>query len=64
VEIWQLLLPALGLAMFLEGLPYFVSPSAVRRFMRSLDSMSDGALRSLGLGLMLLGLALAFAFTR
>jgi len=64
VEIWQLLLPALGLAMFLEGLPYFVSPAAVRRFMRSLDTLGDGALRMLGLGLMLVGLALAFVFTR
>jgi uncharacterized protein YjeT (DUF2065 family) len=64
VEIWQLLLPALGLAMFLEGLPYFVSPAAVRRFMISLDTLSDGALRMLGLGLMLVGLALAFVFTR
>ena len=50
--------------MFLEGLPYFVSPAAVRRFMKSLDTLSDGALRMLGLGLMLVGLALAFVFTR
>jgi uncharacterized protein YjeT (DUF2065 family) len=64
MEIWHLILPALGLAMFLEGLPYFVSPPAVRRFMRLLETMSDGALRIVGLCLMVGGLALAFVFTR
>ena len=29
----SLFLAALGLAMFLEGLPYFISPSGVRRYL-------------------------------
>lgn len=60
MEIWTLLASALGLAIFLEGLPYFVSPTAVRGVMTQLGELSDGTLRILGLGLMVAGLLLAY----
>jgi uncharacterized protein YjeT (DUF2065 family) len=58
---WTLLFSALGVALFLEGLPYFVSPAAVRRAVAVLVGMSDRALRAMGLSLMLAGLAVAYA---
>ena len=64
MNFWGLLLPALGLVLFLEGLPYFVSPAGVRRYLRHVEQMSDGALRSMGLALMVVGLLVAYLFTR
>ncbi len=55
---------ALGMALFLEGLPYFVSPGSVRRYMRVLLGMSDGALRLVGLTLIVVGLIVAYLATR
>lgn len=60
VNPWTVLLTAVGLAVFLEGLPYFVSPNGVRRAMAQLASMSDRTLRTVGLALMLVGLALTY----
>ncbi len=62
--IWGLLFLALGMALFLEGLPYFVSPGSVRRYMRALLGMSDGALRLVGLTLIVVGLIVAYLATR
>lgn len=64
MEIRNLLLPALGVAMFLEGLPYFIAPSAIRSYLRQLETMSDGKLRAMGLTLMVLGLVVAYVTTR
>jgi len=55
----RLFLTALGLALFLEGAPYFVAPSAVRGYLRAIGSLRDGTLRSMGLGLMAAGLLIA-----
>jgi len=55
-----LLFAALGLAIFLEGLPYFVSPPATRRTMEQMVRLSDGTLRAIGLGLMVVGLVVAY----
>ena len=60
VEPWTLLFSALGVAIFLEGLPYFVSPNGVRRYMNQVCKMSDFALRGMGFVLMLAGLVLAY----
>ncbi len=46
--------------MFLEGLPYFISPLGVRHYLRKLESMSDGALRAMGLLMMIAGLLVAY----
>ena len=64
MKILNLFFAALGLAMFLEGLPYFISPLGVRRFVHFLDTVSDGALRLMGFVLMCAGLAVAYLATR
>ncbi len=64
VEIGGLLLLALGAALFCEGLPYFVSPTAVRRYLDWIARMSDAVLRILGLSMMAAGLLLAWVATR
>jgi uncharacterized protein YjeT (DUF2065 family) len=61
---WSLFLTALGLAMFLEGLPYLISPSGVRSYLRAIERMQDGALRGIGLALMVVGLVIAYFATR
>jgi hypothetical protein len=60
VNPWSLFLAALGLAIFLEGLPYFVSPPAVRRYLEQLARLSDRTLRVLGFVLMGTGLAVVY----
>ena len=60
VNSWTLLISALGVAIFLEGLPYFVAPSAMRRYVELVSRMSDGALRTLGFALMFAGLLVAY----
>jgi uncharacterized protein YjeT (DUF2065 family) len=60
VEGWVLIVSALGLAMALEGLPWFVSPTAAREALARLSRLPDAALRSLGFGLMAGGLLLAW----
>ena len=50
--------------MFLEGLPYFISPPGVRRYLQQLQSMSDGTMRTIGFLLMIVGLAVAYVSTR
>lgn len=50
--------------MFLEGLPYFVSPAAVRRYLTVIAEMSDAGLRLAGLTLMTAGLLVAYFATR
>ena len=46
--------------MFVEGLPYFISPTGVRRYLEQLSTLSDGVLRALGLTLMVVGLLVAY----
>ena len=58
--IWSLLFLGLGVAMFLEGLPYFVSPPSVRRTIAALSKISDGGMRMLGLALITVGLIVAY----
>ena len=60
VDSWTLLVSALGVAIFLEGLPYFIAPSAMRRYLELLSRLGDGSLRMLGFTLMAAGLLLAY----
>lgn len=52
---WQLLLMALGLALILEGLPYFLHPAGALRTLRQLESLGAGFIRALGFASLLLG---------
>ena len=58
VNTWSLILVGLGLAMVLEGLPYFISPSMTKRYLVQVLTREDRTLRILGFGMMIGGLAL------
>ena len=60
----KLFLLALGLAMILEGIPYFLSPDKVKQLIQLLPGLPDTALRFLGLGIIILGLTLLFVSHR
>jgi len=64
VEIWTLFFAGLGLAMFIEGMPYFVSPRWMRRYLAVVQETSDPALRTAGFVLMVMGLIVVFFATR
>ncbi len=57
---WILLLYALGLALILEGMLYFLWPEKMSEFLRFLSERPPSLLRKLGLGSIILGLALLF----
>ena len=61
---WSLFFAALGLAMFLEGLPYLISPGAVRRYLEALQRSGDFTLRLMGLALIAGGLLVTYVATR
>lgn len=52
---WQLLFMALGLALIVEGLPYFVHPEGSLHYMRQLERMGPSVLRALGLSALVIG---------
>jgi uncharacterized protein YjeT (DUF2065 family) len=64
VEVWTLFFAGLGLAMFIEGMPYFVSPRSMRRFLALVQETSDPALRTAGFVMMVTGLVVVFLATR
>lgn len=55
---------ALALVLVLEGILPFASPAAVRRALQSMNQLSDGQLRSIGLASMLIGLLILFLVNR
>ncbi|SCX84749.1 DUF2065 domain-containing protein [Thiohalorhabdus denitrificans] len=61
---WQELLSAIALVMILEGLPYFISPSAMRQALARIFTLPDHVLRSAGLTFMVLGVLLLFLVRR
>lgn len=54
----ELILTALGLVLILEGLLPFLGPSTWREVFTQVAKMSDGQIRFMGLGALLLGLFL------
>ncbi|WP_077073215.1 DUF2065 domain-containing protein [Mailhella massiliensis] len=58
---FSLFLAALGLACFLEALPWVLSPAKTREALRMLLSLSDGQLRNGGILLLALGLLVCAA---
>lgn len=55
---WGLLLCALGLALILEGMPYFLWSEKMPEFLRYLAERPPSVLRRLGLAAIIAGLAL------
>ncbi len=54
---FNLFLAALGLALVIEGLPYFLVPDTVKRMTERMREMPSGTLRLIGLASMIGGLA-------
>jgi len=60
VNTWNMILAGIGVAMILEGLPYFVSPSGVRSYLARILTMPDATIRTVGFLLMAGGLVVAY----
>ena len=54
----QFIFTVIGCVVFFEGIPYFLSPSALKKVMVQVIQMDDAALRRIGFGLMASGLSL------
>ena len=59
---WDVLLGAFALMLIIEGLLPFVSPALWRGVFERALTLSDGQIRFLGVGSMLAGLLLLWAF--
>lgn len=55
---WNIFVAALGLALILEGLPYFLGPEAVKKLVGKVIDLPTSALRFFGLAGIITGLAL------
>ncbi len=57
----KFLLTALGLLMILEGMPYFISPAQMKKFLVTVLGAEDGTLRVMGFIIIALGLIVLYA---
>ena len=64
MEPLTLFLSALGLAMFIEGLPYFIAPSGVKRYLAQVQTLRNATIRLIGFALMSVGLLVAWLTLR
>ena len=55
---WNIFIAALGLALVIEGLPYFLAPNAVKRMALRMGEIPDRILRILGLLSIAVGLGI------
>ncbi len=56
----EFFLCVIGMVLFVEGFPYAASPEVVKRGMEKIMEMPDGALRTIGLALMVTGILLVY----
>ena len=59
----NLVLIALGLMMVFEGIPLFCFPNQLKELARKLPELENATMRSIGLVLMLIGLAVVYMGT-
>ncbi len=57
---WGVLLTAFALVMILEGIIPFISPRGYKNTMQQLTAMPESTLRSIGFGLMLVGVVFLY----
>ena len=55
---WEIFIAALGLALILEGTPYFLGPDAVKKLVARVQELPSSYLRIFGLSAIIAGLAL------
>jgi len=60
VDFWQVLPAALALVFIIEGAMPFLSPRRWRELIVTVAALDDRAIRNIGLGSMLIGLALLY----
>jgi uncharacterized protein YjeT (DUF2065 family) len=48
----------LGVAMIIEGIPYFAFPAKMKEWMRRVDELPENVLQTLGVVIMLIGILL------
>jgi len=53
-------LTALGLALILEGMPYFIAPGAIKKTLETIKEQPEKFLRLFGLTAMLSGVVLLY----
>ena len=58
----KLLFCLLGLVLFVEGLPYVISPGKMKKWMLTLQGVPNSNLRAMGLFAMALGLLITYFF--
>ncbi len=61
---WELLLIGAGLALILEGFPYFLTPSGVKYMTSRISQFPHRALQIIGLLSMLMGLLFIYLARR
>ena len=52
----ELFLSALGLAMIIEGIPYFIAPKKLKALARHLQELPGSVIRTFGFTIVLMGL--------
>lgn len=57
-------LSVLALVFVFEGMPYFISPGGVRKWLQVVGLMSNSAIRGIGLIFMLVGITILFVALR
>ena len=55
---WKIFIAALGLALILESLPYFLGPEAVKKYVSKVLELQPSALRLFGFFGLIAGLSL------
>lgn len=51
---------ALGLALIIEGVPYFLFPAGIKQVLATMQELPEHILRVFGLTIMLIGLAILY----
>lgn len=54
------LITVLGVVLVLEGMPWFLSPKGMKKYLRQMLAAPEATLRALGLMLMLTGLLMVY----
>lgn len=57
-------LSVLALVFVVEGIPYFISPAGIKKWLAKLGEMSNPMLRGMGFLFILLGLAILYLALR
>jgi len=58
----KMLFCLVGLVLFIEGLPYFISPGKMKKWMLTIQEIPNSQLRAMGFIAMALGLLITYFF--